>query len=49
MPVKPGKVGDAKATLLAREIAQHTEHDMDYPGQMQVTMARKTRAVDYAK
>lgn len=47
--VKPGKVGDAKATLLAREIAQRIERDMDYPGQVQVTVVRETRAVDYAK
>jgi len=47
--VKPGKVNDAKATLLAREIAQRIECDMDYPGQVQVTVVRETRAVDYAK
>ncbi|HGY10146.1 MAG TPA: ribonuclease Y [Oceanithermus profundus] len=47
--VKPGKVNDAKATLLAREIAQRIERDMDYPGQVQVTVVRETRAVDYAK
>ncbi|XOB98615.1 ribonuclease Y [Deinococcota bacterium DY0809b] len=47
--VKPGKVNDAKATLLAREIAQRIERDMDYPGQVQVTVVRETRAVEYAK
>jgi len=47
--VKPGKINDAKATLLAREIAQRIERDMDYPGQVQVTVVRETRAVDYAK
>ncbi|WP_456445489.1 ribonuclease Y [Oceanithermus sp.] len=47
--VKPGKVNDAGATLLAREIAQRIERDMDYPGQVQVTVVRETRAVEYAK
>ena len=38
-----------KATLLAHEIAQRIERDMDYPGQVQVTVVRETRVVDYAR
>jgi ribonuclease Y len=47
--VKPDKITDAKATLLAREIASRIEREMNYPGQVQVTVVRETRAVEYAK
>jgi ribonuclease Y len=47
--VKPDKITDAKATLLAREIASRIEREMNYPGQIQVTVVRETRAVEYAK
>ena len=47
--VKPEKISDAKATLLAREIASRIEKEMNYPGQVQVTVVRETRAVEYAR
>jgi ribonucrease Y len=47
--VQPDKVTDAKAALLAREIANRIEQDMEYPGQVQVTVVRETRSVDYAR
>lgn len=47
--VKPDKITDARATLLAREIANRIEREMNYPGQVQVTVVRETRAVEYAK
>jgi ribonucrease Y len=47
--VEPGQVTDAQATLLAREIAGRVEQDMEYPGQVQVTVVRESRAVEYAK
>jgi ribonuclease Y len=47
--VKPDKITDAKATLLAREIANRIEREMNYPGQVQVTVVREIRAVEYAK
>jgi len=47
--VKPDKITDAKATLLAREIAGRIEREMNYPGQVQVTVVRETRAVEYAR
>lgn len=47
--VKPDRISDSKATLLAREIAGRIERDMNYPGQVQVTVVRESRAVDYAK
>ncbi len=47
--VKPARISDSKATLLAREIAGRIERDMNYPGQVQVTVVRESRAVEYAK
>ena len=35
--------------LKAREIVKKIEDEMEYPGQIKVTMIRETRAVDYAK
>ena len=47
--VKPEKISDEKMTLLAREICKKIEADLDYPGQIKVSMIRESRAVDYAK
>jgi ribonucrease Y len=47
--VEPERVNDASAVLLARDIAQRIERDMEYPGQVQVTVVRESRAVEYAR
>ncbi len=47
--VQPEKVTDAQAVLLAREIAGRVEQDMEYPGQVQVTVVRESRAVEVAR
>jgi len=47
--VKPGKVSDADAVILAHEIGKKIEAELDYPGQIKVTLIRETRVVDYAK
>lgn len=47
--VQPEKVTDVQATLLAREIAGRVEKDMEYPGQVQVTVVRESRAVEMAR
>ncbi len=47
--VQPEKVSDSKAALIAREIAGRIEQDMEYPGQVQVTVVRESRSVEYAK
>ncbi|MQL52866.1 ribonuclease Y [Desulfofundulus thermobenzoicus] len=47
--VKPDKVDDLGAVRLVREIARKVESDLDYPGQIKVTVIRETRVVDYAK
>ncbi len=47
--VQPGKVSDAEAQVLARDICHRIEKEMNYPGQIKVTVIRETRCVDYAK
>jgi ribonucrease Y len=47
--VDSDNVDDQKASLLAFEISQKIEKDMQYPGQIKVTVIRETRAVSYAK
>jgi ribonucrease Y len=47
--VKPGEISDDDAVLLARDIAREIEDQLDYPGQIRVTVIRESRAVDYAK
>ena len=47
--VQPDKVDDASAVLLARDVANRIERDMEYPGQVQVTVVRESRAVEYAR
>ncbi len=47
--VKPEAIGDDKMVLLAREICQKIESELDYPGQIKVCMIRESRAVDFAK
>jgi ribonuclease Y len=47
--VEHNKVDDARAQVLATEIARRIEKELEYPGQIRVTVIRETRAVDYAK
>ncbi|MGN0518769.1 MAG: ribonuclease Y [Acutalibacteraceae bacterium] len=47
--VKPESVKDERMTLLAREICQKIESDLEYPGQIKVNIIRESRAVDFAK
>ncbi|HAI20984.1 MAG TPA: ribonuclease Y, partial [Clostridiales bacterium UBA8153] len=47
--VKPERIDDLSAVRLAREIVKKVEEDLDYPGQIKVTVIRETRAVEYAK
>jgi len=47
--VEHGRVDDARAQGLAAEIARRIEKELEYPGQIRVTVIRETRAVDYAK
>jgi ribonucrease Y len=47
--VEPGALDDDAAALLSHEIAREIEHELEYPGQIKVTVVRESRAVDYAK
>ncbi|HUU44385.1 MAG TPA: ribonuclease Y [Acidobacteriota bacterium] len=47
--VENEQVDDLGAGLLASDIAQKIQSEMQYPGQVKVTVIRETRAVDYAK
>jgi ribonuclease Y len=47
--VAPDSLDDAGAALLAREVAREIEQELEYPGQIKVTVIRESRAVDYAK
>lgn len=47
--VEPTEIDDDKAALLARDVANRIEQDMEYPGQVQVTVVRETRSVQYAR
>jgi len=47
--VVPEQVTDADMVLLARDISKQIEAELEYPGQIKVSMIRETRAVDYAK
>jgi len=47
--VQPGKVKDEEISLLAHEIKKKLEQELDYPGNIKITVIRETRAVDYAK
>lgn len=47
--VRPEDIDDLESIRLARDISKQIEENMQYPGQIKVTVIRETRAVDYAK
>jgi ribonuclease Y len=47
--VRPAEVNDNGTALLAREIAKEIEEQLDYPGQIRVTVIRESRATELAK
>jgi ribonuclease Y len=47
--VRPEEVDDYEAIKMSKEIARKVEENLQYPGQIKVTVIRETRAVDYAK
>ncbi len=47
--VRPNKVKDDEVPLLAHEVKKKVEKDMEYPGQIKITVIRETRAIQYAK
>ena len=47
--VEPEVVDESASVVLAHDIAQQIENEMQYPGQVKVVVIRESRAVDYAK
>jgi ribonuclease Y len=47
--VRPEDVDDDDAALLSHRIAKDVERELEYPGQIKITVIRESRAVDYAK
>ena len=47
--VEPGAIDDDAAALLSRKIARDVEKELDYPGQIKVTVIRESRATDFAR
>ena len=47
--VKPEVISDDSMKLLARDIAKKIENELDYPGQIKVSVIRESRHIDYAK
>ena len=47
--VQPDKVSDDQVVLLARSIAKKIEDELDYPGQIKISVIRESRATEYAK
>ena len=47
--VKPEVIKDEKMILVARDIVNRIENELEYPGQIQVHLIRESRAIELAK
>ncbi|MFM8944949.1 MAG: ribonuclease Y [Actinomycetota bacterium] len=47
--VKPQDIDDVAAQILARDIAKQVEEELQYPGQIKITVVRETRATEFAR
>jgi ribonuclease Y len=47
--VESERISDEEAVWLSKDIARRIENELEYPGQIKVTVIRETRAVDYAR
>ena len=47
--VLPQEVDDMQAQVIARDIAKQVEEELQYPGQIRITVVRESRAIEYAK
>ena len=49
MLVQPEAIDDIQAQVIARDIAKQVEEELQYPGQIRITVVRETRATEYAR
>ncbi|HEX9123442.1 MAG TPA: ribonuclease Y [Actinomycetota bacterium] len=47
--VKPAEIDDLAAQVMARDIAKQVEEELQYPGQIKITVVRESRSVEYAR
>ena len=47
--VESDRVSDEETVWLSKDIAKRIENELEYPGQIKVTVIRETRAVEYAR
>ncbi|CAG5957177.1 phosphohydrolase [Streptococcus pneumoniae] len=47
--VQPEKISDDQVVILSHKVREKIENNLDYPGNIKVTVIREMRAVDYAK
>ena len=47
--VQPEEVDDLAAQVIARDIAKQVEEELQYPGQIRITVVRETRATEFAR
>ena len=47
--VVPDDVDDLTAQVMARDIAKQVEEELQYPGQIKITVVRESRAIEYAR
>ena len=47
--VKPDRIDDIQAQVIARDIAKQVEEELTYPGQIRVTVVRESRATEFAR
>jgi len=47
--VEPDKIKEGEAQMIAKDVCERIEKEMNYPGQIKVSVIRETRSVSYAK